>query len=196
MPVAAVRELQSKRFLLPKEALARGLIDKVAPFGSMKESITEVIDKEIEWVEPKPHTRTSEMSFFEFMSVVMAGPKPSTSRMKEPSIVVLHLSGAIQDGKQASPGSIVEGPMVAEIKKLTDDDRVHGVVVRINSPGGSATASESIRQALKNWPTRNQPLFRWAKWPLPEDFGLVASVFRSMPSRLPSPVRSAFSRLS
>lgn len=148
MPVAAVRELQSKRFLLPKDALARGLVDKLAPFGSMKESITELIDKELDWVEPKPHT-PKDMSFFEFMSAVMAGPKPSASRIREPSIVVLHLSGAIQDGKQASPGSIVEGPMTGEIKKLVDDDRVHGVVVRINSPGGSATASESIRQALK-----------------------------------------------
>ena len=32
---------------------------------------------------------------------------------------------------------------------MANEDRVKGVVVRINSPGGSATASEEIRQALK-----------------------------------------------
>ncbi len=81
--------------------------------------------------------------------MVMSGPKASTNRLKEPSLVVLHLSGVIQDGKQPSPGAMVAGPIVEQIEKLIDDSRVHGVVIRINSPGGSATASEAIRQALK-----------------------------------------------
>jgi protease-4 len=38
--------------------------------------------------------------------------------------------------------------MVKSIEELIQDDRVKGVVVRVNSPGGSATASEAIRQAL------------------------------------------------
>ena len=42
------------------------------------------------------------------------------------------------------------------IQKLTDEDRVKGVVVRINSPGGSATASETIRQALSSLPKSNR----------------------------------------
>jgi protease-4 len=62
----------------------------------------------------------------------------------------LHLSGVIVDGKRGTGGSIVSGPMVSAIQSLADDDKVKGVVVRVNSPGGSATASESIRQALKS----------------------------------------------
>jgi protease-4 len=61
----------------------------------------------------------------------------------------VHLSGAIEDGKTASGGSIVSGPTVKLIEDLTADEKVKGVVVRINSPGGSATASEAIRQALE-----------------------------------------------
>jgi protease IV len=148
LPVANVRDIQKKRFLLPKEALSKDLVDQLAPFGSMKETIAKSIGKEIDWVEPSKKA-PKEMSFFEVMSVVMSGPKSSTNRLKEPSIVVLHLSGVIQDGKQASPGSLVAGPIVDQIEKLIDDSRVHGVVIRINSPGGSATASEAIRQALK-----------------------------------------------
>ena len=34
------------------------------------------------------------------------------------------------------------------IEKLTEEEKVQGAVIRINSPGGSATASEAIRQAL------------------------------------------------
>ena len=37
---------------------------------------------------------------------------------------------------------------VKSIKALTENDNVKGVVVRINSPGGSATASEAVRRAL------------------------------------------------
>jgi protease-4 len=60
----------------------------------------------------------------------------------------MHLSGAIEDGKKASPGSIVSGPTVKAIEEIIKDDKIKAVVIRINSPGGSATASEAIRRAL------------------------------------------------
>ena len=44
--------------------------------------------------------------------------------------------------------SIVSQPTVDLIDTLLQDDNVKGVVVRINSPGGSATASEVIRVKL------------------------------------------------
>jgi protease IV len=143
---AAVRELQKKRMLLPTEALAAGLVTKLAPFGSMKSTIQDAIGREIEWTKPKSKPKR-EMSIFEVMSKAMAGPKEN-AKVKEDSIAVLHLSGAIVDGKEASPGSIVAGPTVKSIEELIHDDRIKGVVVRVNSPGGSATASEAIRQAL------------------------------------------------
>ena len=80
------------------------------------------------------------------MGELMAGSN-SNGSVQDNAIVVLHLSGAIVD--EGGAGSIAAGPTVDRIEKLTDEDRVKGVVVRINSPGGSATASEAIRQALK-----------------------------------------------
>ena len=146
LTTAAVRELQKKRMLLPADALAAGLVTKLAPYGSMKSTIQESIGKDIEWTKPKSKPKR-EMSIFEIMSKAMAGPKEN-AKLKDDSIAILHLSGAIVDGKEASPGSIVAGPMVESIEELIQDDRVKGVVVRVNSPGGSATASEAIRQAL------------------------------------------------
>ncbi len=148
LKVADVREIQKKRFLLPQEALTRGLVDRLAPYGTMRETIEKMIDKPTQWLEPAKKTE-KEMSFFEVMSMVMNGPKKSTNRTKDSSIAILHLSGVIEDGKDPSPGAIVAGPMVKNIEALIDDEKILGVVVRINSPGGSATASESIRQALK-----------------------------------------------
>lgn len=147
MTTAAVRDLQKERLLLPKEALAKGLVDQLAPYGSMKETINALVGEDLEWTTPKAKPKR-EMSFFELMGNIMSGPKRSTAKTKDDSIAVLHLSGAIIDGKESSPGSIVSGPTVKTIEELIKDEKIRGIVVRINSPGGSATASESIRRAL------------------------------------------------
>jgi protease IV len=147
LTVAKVRELQGRRFLLPKEALAADLVDRLADYGSLKKTVESILGHEPDWIEPAQKT-TKEMSFFEFVGAAMAGPKGTSNRIKDPSLVVLHLSGVIVDGSSPSPGMMMSGPMVEQIGKLTNDERVKGVVIRINSPGGSATASEAIRQAL------------------------------------------------
>jgi protease-4 len=112
----------------------------------MKKTIMDGLGENYEWTTPKSKPKR-EVSIFELMGKAMAPPK-DPSKLKENAIVVLHLSGTIEDGKAAKSGAIVSGPTVKLIEDLAADDKVKGVVVRINSPGGSATASEAIRQAL------------------------------------------------
>ncbi|MEC7408798.1 MAG: signal peptide peptidase SppA [Planctomycetota bacterium] len=142
---ADVRQMQARRMWLAKEALAQGLVDKLAPYGSMQKTIGEEIGESLNWVTPKKAAKKN-VSFFQLMGEIMAGNQSSGS-VQDDTIVVLHLSGSIVDAGGA--GSIAAGTTVERIEKLTNEDRVKGVVVRINSPGGSATASEAIRQALK-----------------------------------------------
>ncbi len=145
LKTADVRELQSQRMWLAKEALAKGLVDKLAPYGAMQEAIGADIGENLNWVTPKKAAK-KDVSFFQLMGELMAGDS-SNGSVQDNTIVVLHLSGAIVN--EGGADSIAAGPTVERIQKLTDEDRVKGVVVRINSPGGSATASEAIRQALK-----------------------------------------------
>lgn len=142
-----VRELQAKRVILPSEAMKAGLVDKLAPYGSMKETMNGWIKEPAGWIETTAKPK-KEMSVFELMGKLMSGPDETSSRTKDNTIAVMHLSGAIEDGKKASPGSIVSGPTVKAIEEIIKDDKIKAVVVRINSPGGSATASEAIRRAL------------------------------------------------
>ena len=144
---AQVRELQGRRLLLPKAALNAGLVDRLAPYGSMRDTIKDEIGEDVEWVTPKTAAE-KQMSLFQLMGQMMSGPPSSSGRLRENTIAVLHLSGAIVDGKKASPGNIVSGSTVDLIEELAKEDKIKGVVVRINSPGGSATASEAIRQTL------------------------------------------------
>ena len=142
---ADVRALQSRRMWLAKEALSKGLVDKLAPYGGMRKVISDNIGENLNWVTPKKAAK-KEVSLFQLMGELMAGNQ-SSGAVQDNTVVVLHLSGSIVD--EGSAGGIVAGTTVERIQKLMDEDRVKGVVVRINSPGGSATASEAIRQALK-----------------------------------------------
>lgn len=71
-----------------------------------------------------------------------------------PTIAVLHLSGTITTGDSGQGGlfggeSIGSRTVRNELKALAEDDLVEGVVLRIDSPGGSATASEIIWQGVQ-----------------------------------------------
>ena len=70
-------------------------------------------------------------------------------------VAVLYAEGAIYDsGKEG----IVEGKMLKQIKKIHDDDNVKAVVFRVNSPGGSADASEQIWHAVKTLQEKGLPV--------------------------------------
>lgn len=70
-------------------------------------------------------------------------------------VAVLYAEGAIVD--EGSEG-IVEGKILKTIKKIYNDDDVKAVVFRVNSPGGSADASEQIWHAMKMLQDKGLPV--------------------------------------
>ena len=75
-------------------------------------------------------------------------------------IAVLYAEGEIvqtAEGGPMSSSGIVGEDMVEQIKKLQDDDKVKGLVLRVNSPGGSAFASEQIWKALEDFKATGKP---------------------------------------
>ncbi len=61
-------------------------------------------------------------------------------------VAVLYLEGAITDD---SGDGIVAKDVVKTLKKIRKDSDVKALVLRVNSPGGSATASEKIWHAIQ-----------------------------------------------
>ena len=59
-------------------------------------------------------------------------------------VAVLYAVGEIVDGEGARPGEIGGDKFSRELRKLREDDGVKAVVLRVNSPGGSALASDII----------------------------------------------------
>jgi protease IV len=94
---------------------------------------------------------------------------PTVSPLKEKEIfgdgsnkiLLIDIQGTISNGSSRSPlGSLVETGMPARIRevleKAEDDKDVKALILRINSPGGTVTASDIIYHELKEFKKRNQ----------------------------------------
>lgn len=63
------------------------------------------------------------------------------------NIAVILASGAIMDGEE-SAGNVGGDTTAAQIRDARLDPKIKAIVLRVNSPGGSVTASEAIREEL------------------------------------------------
>jgi protease-4 len=64
-------------------------------------------------------------------------------------LALVYLTGTIDNGEEDQGGGASAGPFVKELRKLADDDDVKAVVLRIDSPGGSALASDRMWHAVR-----------------------------------------------
>ena len=148
------RKVQSDRLFTPTAAEQAKLVDAIVPFGGVRPQVAKLIGQDVSWVEPQK-ARPKQLSFFELMGKIMGAAQDR--QMDKPAVAVLHLDGQIVDGEREMPNMLVSGPTVKAIQELESDENARAVVVRINSPGGSATASEAIRSALERL-ARKKPL--------------------------------------
>ncbi len=72
-------------------------------------------------------------------------------------VAVITVEGAIVDGR-GEPDEAGAERIVPQIRRAIRDDAVKAIVLRVNSPGGSAFASELIRQALVDARDKGKPV--------------------------------------
>ncbi|HQW47593.1 MAG TPA: signal peptide peptidase SppA, partial [Chitinophagaceae bacterium] len=93
----------------------------------------------------------SKLAIKEKDKINMVTPDEYASNIEETSkaknkIAVLYANGTINDGE--GEGDIFSKDFIKEIRKISKDDDIKAVVLRVNSPGGSALASEIIYHEL------------------------------------------------
>ena len=121
--------------LMAEEALKNKLVDKVAYFDEIVTELkkltgTDAEDKSFKQISLKNYARIAEN-------------KNSNRGDKNKQVAILYAEGEIVDGDGGV--SQVGGDRIAEeLRKIREDDDVKAVVLRVNSPGGSVTASEVI----------------------------------------------------
>ncbi|REJ71738.1 MAG: signal peptide peptidase SppA [Planctomycetota bacterium] len=96
---------------------------------------------------------------FAAMNLLMGSQSKKKTSSGKDVIAIVHVEGAIQLGEaQPSMLGIVEGafsePIRRTLDQVAEDDDVKAVVLRVNSPGGSAVASEVILNATKRVASR------------------------------------------
>lgn len=78
-----------------------------------------------------------------------AGKVRGKRKMNDSRIAVLFAEGSINDGKGSGDYVIASEDMAETIRKIRKNDKIKAVVLRVNSPGGSALASEIILRELQ-----------------------------------------------
>jgi protease-4 len=141
---------------LADEALKKGLIDAVETrqefLEYVKNSISGpvVVDNQYGIEQKAPINLSSPFSLFTLLGE-MLNPPP---QVKKDAIALIYVEGTITSGYEtASLLGLAGGAFSGEIQKAFEtaaaDDSIKAVVMRINSPGGSAEASEVILNATK-----------------------------------------------
>ena len=83
---------------------------------------------------------------YKMVSLKQMKSAPSTDKFSMNKIAVLYAVGEIDSG---SEGEMNSEDIVKELNRLADNDDVKAVVLRVNSPGGSAFGSEQMWFAAK-----------------------------------------------
>ncbi|OKH24067.1 signal peptide peptidase SppA [Hydrococcus rivularis NIES-593] len=132
---------ETKGILDPEEARTAGLIDRVAYFDNVLEDLKQMTGEEKE--EGLKTFRQIDLPAYAGAKVTEAQKKSSRNK-----IAVLYAEGAIVSGEGAIQ-EIGGDRFAKELHKLKQNEDVKAVVLRINSPGGSATASEIILREVQ-----------------------------------------------
>ena len=129
------------------EAAKAGLIDSVSFLRESREEI-----KKAAQVQTIRRTRMlpkqEQLTLGQFLGLLSGeSEKPKSSGER---VALVFVNGNISDGESNSRGDAVSGPFVRAMQRLENDDNVKAVVMRINSPGGSALASDRMWEAARN----------------------------------------------
>ncbi len=110
--------------------------------------------KSVRWVHNYEAKSPRKMDFsnpLAVFSMMMGGPKKQTTR--EPTVAIVHADGMIVAGKNGrglfGQPFVGHKTMVQCFEKCRRDKNIKAVIFRVNSPGGSAIASELIYQAVR-----------------------------------------------
>lgn len=134
--------VDNKGMLMANDALNSKLVDKVVYYDEVLTKLKELTGKK---EEDKTFTQISLNNYSKVAKVAQTLSKNVKSNNK---IGVVYAQGEIVNGT-GTPRQIGGDRLAKELRRLRLDDKVKAVVLRVNSPGGSASASEVIGREVK-----------------------------------------------
>jgi protease IV len=154
--------------LLRDDAVASGLVDRIGYRDEAYARIAEMVgsqgDSEAAADEEEP-PRLYLARYAGASRSRLAPPIPSVpGRRAKPTVAVVTIDGAIVNGR-GGPQFLPFGPsaagadtIAAALREAAADDSVSAIVLRVDSPGGSVTASETIWREVQRARERGKPV--------------------------------------
>ena len=132
-----------------KVALDYGLVDEIMPHDLMRQRIRSLIGETSDGDDDYTSIDSSA-----YLSAVRSGSRQAPAAS---TIAVVVASGTILDGSQP-PGTVGGDTTAALIRQAARDERVKALVLRVDSPGGSAFASDIILRELEVFQQSERPV--------------------------------------
>jgi len=120
--------------LKPQDALARKLVDKLAYFDEELAELKKLTGHTL------PGEALPQIDLATYAVVAKKREHKSANK-----IAVVYAEGPILDG-EGGPGMVGGDSFARQLRELREDKSVKAIVLRVNSPGGSATASDVIQR--------------------------------------------------
>ncbi len=162
-------ELADKAPLLRDEALSSGLIDRIGFRDEAYARIAELAG--VDGVSPESIDTADKLPRMHLARYAgtarprLAPPVPSIpGRRGKPTIAVVSVEGPIVNGR-GGPQGLPLGPssaggdtIASALREVAADEEVSAIVLRVDSPGGSVTASETIWREVQRARNRGKPV--------------------------------------
>lgn len=136
-PAALQAVVDAEGIIRPETAVKAGLVDRLA-----------YRDQVIDQLKAATGRAGSDEPFKQVSLADYARALPEKAQRTGREVAVVYAEGAIVDGEGA-PDEVGGARFAREVRALRQDDNVKAIVLRVNSPGGSATASEHIQRELR-----------------------------------------------
>ncbi len=137
------------------DAVAAGLIDQAIDLPELSATVGAGRSEPLLWSRNLLDAGESELDMSNPFALLQQLSTPPETSVDSETIAVVHINGAIVDGDSTSGGIMGGGGSVGSrtirkaLEEIRKEDMIKGVVLRIDSPGGSATASEVIWQGVR-----------------------------------------------
>jgi protease-4 len=144
-PTAFQALIDKDGYITPEDAKAANVVDKLAYFGDVLSDLGKIA----------PASDYDKITLpFKQISILDYANTSRTPRLpgdgnSDNVVAILYLEGEIVDG-WGDTTNIGGDRFAAEIREIGKDDQIKALVVRVNSPGGSAFASESIQHEIRS----------------------------------------------
>ena len=138
-------QLKSVDGNLAQLSLKLGLVDELVTRQQIRNELAEVFGSDGE-------DSYQAIGYYQYQSTI-----PPKLNLEADNIAVVVASGAIMDGKQ-SRNNVGGDTTAALLRQARNDSSVKAVVLRVDSPGGSAFASEIIRNEIDALKAADKPV--------------------------------------